>query len=152
MNSGALGIAKGPDGNLWYIEPLAYSIVRLTPSGTGTEFLNPTPASTPELITAGPDGNLWYTESHYDHVQTSCLQAHLPVFLTTGAQPYGIAAGPDGNVWFAEIHGNRIGRVTPAGVVTEYPVPTTGSYPFYITGGPDGAIWSTDTRPTRSGA
>src|SRR5439155_25862858 len=32
-----------------------------------------------------------------------------------------IAAGPDGNLWFTEPAPNRIGRITPAGVVTEFP-------------------------------
>src|SRR3954469_8907745 len=37
-----------------------------------------------------------------------------------GATPYGIAAGPDGNLWFTEFNGNRVARITPAGVVTEF--------------------------------
>ena len=40
--------------------------------------------------------------------------------------------------------GNKIGRITTAGVVTEYPVPTAGSYPGSITAGPDGALWFTE--------
>jgi hypothetical protein len=31
-----------------------------------------------------------------------------------------IAAGRDGNLWFTEIVGNRAGKITPPGVVTEY--------------------------------
>ena len=34
-----------------------------------------------------------------------------------------IAAGPDGNLWFTESGGNQIGRITPAGVVTEFSDP-----------------------------
>ena len=32
--------------------------------------------------------------------------------------PYGITAGPDGALWFTEQTGNRIGRMTTGGVVT----------------------------------
>jgi len=32
--------------------------------------------------------------------------------------PRGTVLGPDGNIWFSEETGNRIGRITPAGVVT----------------------------------
>ena len=48
------------------------------------------------------------------------------------SRPYGIAAGPDGNLWFtegyyqqylAERSASRIGRITTAGVITEYPLP-----------------------------
>jgi len=39
-----------------------------------------------------------------------------------------------------EVDGAAIGRITTAGVITEYPV---GSRPFGITNGPDGALWFT---------
>jgi len=39
--------------------------------------------------------------------------------ITAGANPQGITAGPDGNVWFTEYSGNRIGRITPIGAVTD---------------------------------
>jgi streptogramin lyase len=55
--------------------------------------------------------------------------------------PWGITAGPDGNLWFTERHpqSGRIGRITPAGKVTEFPAgpaPTVS-----ITAGPDGNVW-----------
>jgi streptogramin lyase len=37
---------------------------------------------------------------------------------TDSSHPFGIAAGPDGNLWFTEYSGNKIGRITTAGVVT----------------------------------
>jgi len=36
--------------------------------------------------------------------------------------PRGITAGQDGNLWFAE--SNNIGRITPSGSITTFPVPT----------------------------
>jgi streptogramin lyase len=54
----------------------------------------------------------------------------------------GITAGPDGNLWFTESPGNRIGRITPAGVVTEFSTGIT-SYPSRITAGPDNNLWFT---------
>ena len=51
-----------------------------------------------------------------------------------------ITRGPDGNFWFTEAEGNRIGRITPAGVVTEFPLRTAGS-PVGIAAGPDGNLW-----------
>jgi streptogramin lyase len=58
--------------------------------------------------------------------------------------PYGITAGPDGNLWFTEWNGNKIGKITPAGTITEYTIPTGGSYPVAITAGPDGNLWFTE--------
>ena len=57
---------------------------------------------------------------------------------------WAIAPGPDGNLWFTEESGNKIGRITPSGQITEYPVPTEGSDPHGITAGPDGSMWFTE--------
>ena len=63
------------------------------------------------------------------------------------AVPWGIAAGPDGAVWFAESQGNKIGRMTPNGQLTEYPLPVDPNLPSYqpenIVTGPDGNLWFT---------
>ncbi len=56
------------------------------------------------------------------------------------AEPQVIVSGPDGNLWFTELLG-RIGRMTPAGSVTEFTIPTSGSGPQGISAGPDGALW-----------
>ena len=41
--------------------------------------------------------------------------------ISAGSRPSGIAAGPDGNLWFTESDASRIGRITPSGVVSEFP-------------------------------
>jgi streptogramin lyase len=60
--------------------------------------------------------------------------------------PRGIALGPDGNLWFTAVFANRIGRITPTGMVTEFSTTsyTGGSGPSGITAGPDGNIWFTE--------
>ena len=61
-----------------------------------------------------------------------------------------ITAGPDGNLWFIEIFSNRIGRITPAGQITEFPLPAPADLSDYdnllatITAGPDGNLWFTE--------
>jgi virginiamycin B lyase len=60
------------------------------------------------------------------------------------AFPLGIAAGPDGALWFTEDYGNKIGRITTAGAITEYAVPTGRSQPWGIAAGSDGALWFTE--------
>jgi len=42
---------------------------------------------------------------------------------TASAMPLGITPGPDGNVWFTENAKNQVAKITPSGVVTEYPFP-----------------------------
>lgn len=53
----------------------------------------------------------------------------------------GITSGRDGNVWFVDVGATTVDRVTPAGVITEFPVPGTGAGPEGIVGAPNGSIW-----------
>jgi virginiamycin B lyase len=56
--------------------------------------------------------------------------------------PFWITPGPDGNMWFTNPTGDTIGRVTPAGVVTEFQL-AKGTLPKTITAGADGNLWFT---------
>jgi len=63
---------------------------------------------------------------------------------TNGVQsPYDITAGPDGALWFTSDGNYSFGRMTTAGVVTNYTDPTDFA-PGGITTGPDGALWFTN--------
>jgi streptogramin lyase len=42
---------------------------------------------------------------------------------TPMSMPMTIAPGPDGNLWFTEECGNKVGRITPDGAISEYPLP-----------------------------
>ena len=46
-----------------------------------------------------------------------------------GSAPRIITIGSDGNMWFSEHLGNRMGRITPAGVISEFEIPTPDSQP-----------------------
>jgi virginiamycin B lyase len=74
---------------------------------------------------------------------------------TAASQPNGIVTGPDGNLWFTEIAGNKIGRITPAGDLTEFELPPNSQgqsrQPRAILVGPDGALWFTMTNASRIG-
>lgn len=73
------------------------------------------------------------------------LKATTDFSIPPGADPNpdGIVRGPDGNLWFTEATRGSIGRITPAGQITEFPVP--GALGLRrITVGPDGNLWFTD--------
>jgi streptogramin lyase len=74
---------------------------------------------------------------------------------TVNGDPYGVAAGPDGNLWFTETGGepggNKIGRITPSGVITEFSIPTIGCSPIGLTAGPDGNLWFTEVTGNKIG-
>jgi streptogramin lyase len=65
--------------------------------------------------------------------------------LPSGADPLAITEGPDGNVWFADGGTTKaIGRITPAGAITEFTSGLTHGTPNDITLGPDGNLWFTE--------
>jgi streptogramin lyase len=66
---------------------------------------------------------------------------------TAGAQPQAITAGPDGALWFYEGN-NKIGRITTAGVISEFPVSNDITF---MTSGPDGAVWFTEATASQIG-
>ncbi|MFT3913514.1 MAG: IPT/TIG domain-containing protein [Anaeromyxobacteraceae bacterium] len=78
--------------------------------------------------------------------------------VPTGGGQGGMALGPDGNLWFTERARGKVGRVTPAGVVTEFSVPdgsvngnaVTGD-PVDIAAGADGNLWFSDWALARVG-
>lgn len=47
-------------------------------------------------------------------------------------------------MWFVEVGANRIGRITTAGIVTEFALPTRGAGPAGVAVGPDGNLWFTE--------
>jgi streptogramin lyase len=150
------GITTGPDGNLWFVETeggphLAGAIGRVTPTGDFTEFpvLPQLNGGGEHAIVTGPDGNLWFTETG-DIDRLNPGDGTVTKFRLPSSSlhfPDSIVVGPDGNLWFSDQIAfrtfNEIGRITPAGEVVEFPVPS-GANPNGITVGPDGNLWFTE--------
>jgi hypothetical protein len=124
------GITAGPDGNLWFAEPNANGVARITPLGVVTEFsAGITAGAQPVDIAAGPDGNLWFTQNNFDRIGRITPLGVVTEFSTgisASAGLFDITAGPDGNLWFTELTGNRIGRITTSGSGGG-PAPTTSA-------------------------
>ena len=85
-----------------------------------------------------------------DHGPVGTIQ-----FLPSNGVPLGIVAGPDGNIWYTLPDLEKIGKTTPGGEVTTYPIPrVAGSeygVPLRITAGPDGNLWFTLVDAGRNG-
>src|SRR5262249_57726250 len=80
-------------------------------------------------------------------VMMSVTELPIPIIDVLSSRPEGITRGPDGNLWFTESDANRIGRITTAGVVTQFSAGITpNSQPAQITARPDGKLWVTQTR------
>jgi streptogramin lyase len=145
-------ITTGPDGNLWFTDPAAGQVGRITPAGQVTEFTPPgggNPAGS--SITAGADGNVWFAAGPYaPAVSRITPDGQVTTFYVGSglALVGGLTLGPDGNVWFTESifnGGEKVGFVTPAGRVTAFSIPTSAVFGRTgdITTGPDGNLWFT---------
>jgi len=116
------------------------------------EYPTPSPDSQPVGITRGPnDATVWFVETGvnkigvFDMNTATITELAIP---TANSLPIDIALGPDGNLWFTEQDKHQVGRVTPAGVFTEFAIPAVpGSrdlgFPGEISAGPDGNMWFT---------
>ena len=80
---------------------------------------------------------MWFTESGTNDIGqfTNSGFHEYPVSCGVPCSLGAITVGPDGALWFINNYGRAIGRITTAGVVTEYPVSIYG--PSGITVGPD---------------
>ncbi|MBV8749948.1 MAG: hypothetical protein JO103_09560, partial [Candidatus Eremiobacteraeota bacterium] len=162
--------AKDPDGNA-IVGPADYSApIHLTvndPTSSGTLALSatdlPNPGTTATLtynggtlnsgLPGGPTATVTASATGVASVSTAftptptLYQFSIP---TASNKPRYIAAGSDGNMWFTEQPGNAIARITPAGVVTEFPVPTPNAFDTagalnHIIGASDGNLWFTES-------
>ena len=52
---------------------------------------------------------------------------------------------------FTDWQGNKIGRITTAGAITEFAVRTPGAGPDGIVAGPDGNLWFSEAHLSRVG-
>jgi len=156
-NSGPQGMAKGPDGRIWYIEAAANSIGVIDPSTYLTQdYAIPTPNSGASAITLGQDGNLWFTENAANTIgqinpSTGAI-TEFPISTTANNGPLDIVAGLDGRLWFTENATNQIGSFDPAtGTFQQFSIPTPESGPAGITPGPDGDLWFTEYNASQIG-
>jgi streptogramin lyase len=114
-SSYVVGIALGPDANLWYTTALL-SVGRMTTKGQATEFIIPTANHNANGIVAGPDGNLWFAETagnRLAYVTTDGQITECPQLPTPNSYPNALTVGPDGNIWFTEMYANKIGHTNP---------------------------------------
>lgn len=138
------GITAGPDGNLWFTEARGTNgngaIGRISTAGSETDFSLPSSGSAPLSISPGPDGDLWFTEMQGNRIgqisTTGTLVEHSSV-----PAPVSIVDGGDGALWFTAPGPAALTRMTTAGAVTPFSLPTTSSGPEGIALGPDGNLW-----------
>ncbi len=151
------GIALGPDNNLWVNEFNGMKVDVYSTAGallhSYASGANPSNLQL-EQITAGPDGNMWFDTFSGDNVVkmiTGTGAATAFVYSPTIQNTLrGITKGPDGNVWACAADSNLIARITPAGALTTFAIPSANAQPYGITTGPDGNLYFTEPGVNRT--
>jgi streptogramin lyase len=140
-------IVDGGPGFLWFEASLG--IYKLTVHGAITLAIpGPSQASYTGLV-LGPDGNLWSTGGFFtgsdDTVFRFTPGGSYTEFTTPtpNSCPESPVVGSDGNIWVVESCVHQVAKVTTAGAITEYPLPS-GNDPVDSAEGDDGALYVSD--------
>jgi hypothetical protein len=126
---------------MWFLA--ANRVGRITQTGQVTELPLDTGVSEEGGIVSGSDGNLWFTKSdgrRRGAIVRLALSGQATEFPLPDrdSDPGAIVPGSDGNLWFVERFAKRIGRITPGGQITEFPL---SAQPLDIAAGHDGNLW-----------
>ncbi len=155
----ATSITAGPDGKVWFAERSddgTTSIVgNITPAGVITEFKTTPVSGVVRALTTGADGRVWFVKDGFGGPAVGKIDPATGAITTysTGLKGAftlfgGIAAGGDGNIWFTEYLNGLIGRITPAGVISEFGGIAANAQLNAISPGPQvggfNTLWVTD--------
>ena len=118
----------------------------------------------PAGVAPGDNGSVWFTDQATRAIGRIEVNGGVTRYsLPPNVYAHSIARSPTGDMWFTNPGPQEpnssptpsIGRLTPAGQLSLYPLPTAaqnplggpglGSGPTAIAAGPDGAMWFTET-------
>jgi RHS repeat-associated protein len=146
-----VGATMSVSNGTWANEPVAYGYRWEDCNGSGKECAPILGATNPSYKLATTDSGHMIvavvTATNGGGSISSTTTASSPVLgaevveypLPAGSHPFAATAGPDGNVWFTESLSDKLGKITTAGVINEYP--TEKFEPEGIAAGPDGNLW-----------
>jgi streptogramin lyase len=140
------GIASGPDGNIWVAgvyktdsETFA-QLIRITTSGSITEFPIAGAPLAIDSLTSGPDGKIWFTAPDSYKIGKMTTSGTVTLYNVPNVKPNKILSGSDGNLWFS-VYGLFIGKITTSGDISSFDI--LNRYANDIACGPDGNMWFT---------
>lgn len=163
-------ILAGIGGVMWFTEQKG-TVGRISMTGRLAEY--PVPKGTAEIVFLGGiaqsvDGDIWTSSAWFPadvykvgRRTTTELFTILdtPIIHATAGD---LAITPDGTLWGTALHNSTsmpdgIFRMTPAGVVSEFPIRPEATPPLGLTGpaglafGPDGNVWFVEALGHRIG-
>jgi virginiamycin B lyase len=145
------GIALDIDGAIWCTTEQG-ELVRVRPNGELTTFALTGGAGLRGLV-SGADGALWVVQNlsgQLARVTRAGMVSDWFIIPGATARPLDATVGPDASLWFTDVGASRIGRLTPGGAFTMFPL-AAERQANGIVNGFDGSVWFTLAKGNRIG-
>jgi len=145
------GIVMGPDGKIWYFDPVKHKIGRVGADGSMEIFEGPpklNPGITPTDMAAGIDNSLWITDLgenalfKFDLGSKGWKRYDIP---EPQAHPKHVRVARDGTVWFSMVARNKLGRFKN-GTFTSIDIQNENPNGLHVA--EDQSLWYTTTSST----
>jgi virginiamycin B lyase len=146
----ARDLVRGPDGAMWFYDPVHSNLGRVGMDGSVTVIPPPprlNPPFSPKAIARGIDNSLWLTDLGTNalwKLDITTLKYKRYDIPEPGSHPWEIVVAKDGTVWFTMRAARKFGRMTPNGVFSSFPVVKDGVSPSDVFLDEHGAVWLND--------
>jgi virginiamycin B lyase len=148
---------KHPERGCWITGQNYDQVVRVTEDGAVKLHAMPE-GSHPHGLEFDKHGRLWVTWEFTGYLvrltEDGTVDRQFDVRLDCptcpggekiNPHPHGLGFGADGEtMWFTGKATGTVGKVTPDGQMTTYPLKNVGSVPIYVRAGRDGTMWITE--------
>jgi streptogramin lyase len=142
--TGARGIARGNNGQLWVADFGGHRIVSVTTAGAPTSY-NTAPTGGPMEVAAGPGTQMGFTDPIVNPQEIGRItpggSAQRTVVTGGSGDPTGVVFGNDGAYWIARFGANDLVRFTPTGQQTKLTGFSAAAGPRQIAKGPGDTLW-----------
>lgn len=114
------GLTRGPDGAMWYYDPVHQNLGRVAPDGS-TTVIPPPPKLNPfgpRGMASGVDNSIWLTDMAQNalwKLDIRTLKYKRYDIPDANVQPQHIRVAGDGTVWFTMTAVNKLGRMSSSG-------------------------------------
>ena len=115
-SSGSYGITTGPDGHIWFCDPVRKRIGSIRLDGSFLTYFTAGISGSPVSIVAGPDNQLYFgeAEGRIGRISTKGVVTEFPIPGYAGTSNFpvrGLTVGPGGSLWFVNDAHSQIGRL-----------------------------------------
>jgi len=147
-----IGLAVDAEGAAWYGDASGAMISRMLPSGEIKSFPLGTPIARLGRLVVAADGAVWFAESTgygFTRLKEGVFTRNVPKSVRGG--PYGVAVDAQGNLWGTLQSGNQLVKISGAGEISEYEVPTRAGSPSDVVVDAAGNAWFLEFRSNKIG-